>query len=177
MPGAGAGSSKLVYRELRLNTVAQHKVQPINELALIRSSLPSAVASVDSATQTERGTAWPRRRRRRLPHRRTQSSPPSTFRSALASRSHGSSRRARAPCPRHGTQAPWSTCAPTPAGGAATTSPTTAFPMSGSFTTSHWTISGGDAWTAGRPYLAWRLRSLSCRRRRARSPPRRCRDR
>jgi len=48
-----SGSSKLVYRELRLNTVAQHKVQPLNELALVRSSLPSAVASVDSATQTD----------------------------------------------------------------------------------------------------------------------------
>jgi len=46
------GSSKLVFRDLRLSTVAQDRVQPLNELALVRSSLPAAVASVDSATQT-----------------------------------------------------------------------------------------------------------------------------
>jgi len=46
------GSSYLVYREKRQSLVRQHDVRPLNELALIRSSLPSAVATCDSSTQT-----------------------------------------------------------------------------------------------------------------------------
>ena len=47
------GRSCLVYRPARGTTVHQCAVTPLNELALVRSSLPPAVASVDSATQTE----------------------------------------------------------------------------------------------------------------------------
>ena len=47
------GSSYLVYRERRQNVVHQHHVKPLNELALIRSGLPSSVATVDQSTQTE----------------------------------------------------------------------------------------------------------------------------
>ena len=54
-----SGCSKLFFRDLRLNTVAQDRVRPLNELALVRSSLPSAVTSVDSATQTLSEAALP----------------------------------------------------------------------------------------------------------------------
>jgi len=54
-----SGCSKLFFRDLRLNTVAQDRVRPLNELALVRSSLLSAVASVDSATQTLSKAALP----------------------------------------------------------------------------------------------------------------------
>ena len=47
------GPSHLVYRPARGTTVHQSAVKPLNELALIRSSLPSAVATVDAGTQTD----------------------------------------------------------------------------------------------------------------------------
>ena len=46
------GSSYVVYRPSRGTTVHQHHVKPLNELALVRSGLPSSVATVDTATQT-----------------------------------------------------------------------------------------------------------------------------
>ena len=47
------GSSHIVYRPARGTTVHQSAVKPLNELALIRSSLPPAVAMVDAETQTD----------------------------------------------------------------------------------------------------------------------------
>ena len=47
------GPSHLVYRPSRGTTVHQSAVKPLNELALIRTSLPSSVAIVDAETQTD----------------------------------------------------------------------------------------------------------------------------
>tara|TARA_B110000046_G_C13021457_1_gene411460 strand:- start:974 stop:4489 length:3516 start_codon:yes stop_codon:yes gene_type:complete len=47
------GPSHLVYRPTRGTTVHQSAVKPLNELALVRSSLPPAVAMVDAETQTD----------------------------------------------------------------------------------------------------------------------------
>ena len=47
------GPSHLVYRPTRGTTVHQSSVKPLNELALVRTSLPSSVAVADSETQTE----------------------------------------------------------------------------------------------------------------------------
>jgi hypothetical protein len=41
-----------VFRKHRLGTVAQHHIRPLNELALVRRSLPPAVATVDIGVQT-----------------------------------------------------------------------------------------------------------------------------
>jgi hypothetical protein len=47
------GSSYLVYRPGRRSAVHQSRVHPLNELPLIRSGLPAAVAMVDSETQSD----------------------------------------------------------------------------------------------------------------------------
>ena len=47
------GSSYLVYRPARRSVVHQHHVNPLNELALIRSGLPPSFAIVDASTQTD----------------------------------------------------------------------------------------------------------------------------
>jgi hypothetical protein len=48
-----SGSSYLVYRPGRGTTVHQHHVTPLNELALIRSSLPASSATADGESQTD----------------------------------------------------------------------------------------------------------------------------
>jgi hypothetical protein len=48
-----SGSSHLVYRPQRGTTVHQHHVTPLNELALIRSSLPASSATAEGEAQTE----------------------------------------------------------------------------------------------------------------------------
>ena len=50
-----SGSSYLVYRDRRATVVHQSHVRPLNELALVRGSLPASVATVD--TGTTMGTA------------------------------------------------------------------------------------------------------------------------
>ena len=47
------GASYIVHRHERGGIVHQSDVRPLNELALIQSSLPSSVATVESATQTD----------------------------------------------------------------------------------------------------------------------------
>ena len=48
-----SGSSYLVWREKRQNVVHQYKITPLNELALVRSGLPAAVATAHAETQTD----------------------------------------------------------------------------------------------------------------------------
>ena len=46
------GTSYLVWRPKKGNIVRQHAVRPLNELAMIRSGLPAAVATSEAETQT-----------------------------------------------------------------------------------------------------------------------------
>jgi hypothetical protein len=79
------GSSYLVYRPQRGGVVHQSHVRPLNELALIRSGLPAAVATVDAGTQTDAEaapTGAPPPSRRTAPAR----PPPPTIDIALKTR-------------------------------------------------------------------------------------------
>ena len=54
------GSSYLIWRPQRKNLVKQYHLRPLNELALVRSGLPSSVATAESETQTD-GEAAPKK--------------------------------------------------------------------------------------------------------------------